>query len=95
MHESKIMIVDDELIMRKSLEGWLERDGHYVETAASGEEALKKLKQQRFDILLVDITSLRSEAAVHRCIDQSVSELHIFSDSDRIVNRRHEERSSG
>jgi DNA-binding NtrC family response regulator len=51
----KILIVDDELIMRESLAGWLERDGHTVQTAASGEEALAKLKQTHFDIFLVDI----------------------------------------
>jgi DNA-binding NtrC family response regulator len=51
----KILIVDDELIMRESLAGWLERDGHTVQTAASGEEALEKLKQTHFDIFLVDI----------------------------------------
>jgi len=51
----KILIVDDELIMRESLAGWLERDGHAVQTAASGEEALEKLKQTHFDIFLVDI----------------------------------------
>jgi DNA-binding NtrC family response regulator len=51
----KILIVDDELIMRESLAGWLERDGHDVQTAASGEEALEKVKETQFDIFLVDI----------------------------------------
>jgi DNA-binding NtrC family response regulator len=51
----KILIVDDELIMRESLAGWLERDGHAVQTAASGEEALEKVKETQFDIFLVDI----------------------------------------
>ncbi|MBW2615083.1 MAG: sigma-54-dependent Fis family transcriptional regulator [Deltaproteobacteria bacterium] len=55
MANTKILIIDDELIMRESLAGWLERDGHYIETAASGEEALERLKDTRFDILLVDI----------------------------------------
>jgi len=55
MGTCKILIVDDELIMRESLAGWLERDGHEIDTAASGEEALRKLKDTRFDILLVDI----------------------------------------
>ena len=55
MGNTKILIVDDELIMRESLAGWLERDGHVVETAASGEEALQKLKEYHFEILLVDI----------------------------------------
>ncbi len=52
---SKILIVDDELILRESLSRWLERDGHRVETASSGEEALDRFKATRFDILLVDI----------------------------------------
>ncbi len=55
MGKTKILIVDDELIMRESLAGWLERDGHHIDTAVSGEDALKKLKQTRYDILLVDI----------------------------------------
>jgi DNA-binding NtrC family response regulator len=55
MGGTKILIVDDELIMRESLAGWLERDGHEVEKAASGEEALEKVKTTRFDIFLVDI----------------------------------------
>jgi DNA-binding NtrC family response regulator len=55
MGSTKILIVDDELIMRESLAGWLERDGHHIETAASGEEALDRVKHTHFDILLVDI----------------------------------------
>ena len=55
MSNIKILIVDDELIMRESLAGWLERDGHAVQTAASGEEALEKIEEIHFDILLVDI----------------------------------------
>jgi len=55
MGSTKILIVDDELIMRESLAGWLERDGHAVQTAPSGEDALEMLKESRFDILLVDI----------------------------------------
>ncbi|MBW2606164.1 MAG: sigma-54-dependent Fis family transcriptional regulator [Deltaproteobacteria bacterium] len=55
MGSTKILIVDDELVMRTSLAGWLKRDGHDVETAESGEEALEIVKKTRFDILLVDI----------------------------------------
>jgi DNA-binding NtrC family response regulator len=55
VNSTKILIVDDESIMRESLAGWLERDGHYVRTAPSGEDALRKCTETRFDILLVDI----------------------------------------
>ncbi|MBL7212654.1 MAG: sigma-54-dependent Fis family transcriptional regulator [Desulfobacteraceae bacterium] len=55
MGSTKILVVDDELIMRESLAGWLYRDGYDVKTVGSGEEALERLKGTRFDILLVDI----------------------------------------
>lgn len=55
MSGTQILIVDDERIMRDSLAGWLTRDGHAVETAGSGEDALEMIKSKRFDILLVDI----------------------------------------
>jgi DNA-binding NtrC family response regulator len=55
MSGTRILIVDDELIMRQSLAGWLELDGYQVETAGSGEDALEKMKETRFDILLLDI----------------------------------------
>ncbi len=55
MDNTKILIVDDELIIRESLAGWLQRDGYDVLTAESGEKALEILKIDRFDILLVDI----------------------------------------
>ena len=51
----RIMIVDDEMIIRKSLLHWFEKLGHPVDTAASGFEALEKLEQEPFDLLFVDI----------------------------------------
>ncbi len=55
MAAARILVVDDELIMRESLARWLERDGHAVETAASGEEALARCRAARYEILLLDI----------------------------------------
>ena len=51
----RIMIVDDEKIVRESLYHWFKRSGHVVETAASGFEALEKLEKVAFDVLFVDI----------------------------------------
>jgi two-component system response regulator HydG len=51
----RIMIVDDELIVRESLYHWFKKSGYMVETAASGFEALEKLKVIPFEILFVDI----------------------------------------
>lgn len=55
MGGSRILIVDDELIMRESLSAWLERDGHHLKTAAGGEEALSLTEKSHFDIILLDI----------------------------------------
>jgi two-component system response regulator HydG len=51
----RIMIVDDEMVVRESFYHWFIKAGHSVETAASGEEALAELEEQPFDILFVDI----------------------------------------
>ena len=55
MGRRRILIVDDELVFRESLAGWLERDGYEVEMAAGSKEALKRLKDSRLDILIVDV----------------------------------------
>jgi len=47
MNIPKILIVDDELILRESLADWLKRDGYETDTAESGEEALEKIKISR------------------------------------------------
>lgn len=51
----RIMIVDDEMIVRKSLWTWFKKYGHEVDTAASGPEALEKLEQKPFQVMFVDI----------------------------------------
>jgi len=55
MSRRRILIVDDELIFRESLAGWLERDGYEVEMATDSKEALKILKDSQYDILIVDV----------------------------------------
>ncbi len=55
MAQARILVVDDELVIRESLAGWLKRDGFHVNTVPSGEEALERLKTQGFDIILLDI----------------------------------------
>ena len=50
-----ILIVDDEKIVRESLFHWFEEEGYIVDTAESGEEALKKFDKGKFDLFLVDM----------------------------------------
>jgi len=51
----RILVVDDELIMRDSLKAWLEDEGFTVDMAASGPEALELLSKQAYRLMLTDI----------------------------------------
>ncbi len=55
MNHRKILIVDDELSVRKSLEEWFREDGFQVETAEDGEAALRKMPAGPYDIIVVDL----------------------------------------
>ncbi|MFP3868283.1 MAG: sigma-54-dependent transcriptional regulator [Desulfobacteraceae bacterium] len=50
-----LLVVDDELIIRESLAGWLQRDGYQVETADSAAQALAKIEAKHYDIMLIDV----------------------------------------
>jgi len=51
----RIMIVDDEMIVRESFLHWFTKQGHVVDSAVSGFEALEKIERTPFDLLFVDI----------------------------------------
>jgi DNA-binding NtrC family response regulator len=50
-----LLVVDDEKVVRDSLAKWFKEDGFTVDSAESGAEALKKMQQRKWDILLLDI----------------------------------------
>ncbi|MBI5807248.1 MAG: sigma-54-dependent Fis family transcriptional regulator [Ignavibacteriales bacterium] len=52
---AKILIVDDEKPIRESLKIILEEEGYKTDVAADGEEALAKIKDDNFDIIISDI----------------------------------------
>ena len=51
----KILVVDDESIVRESLCDWLGGVGYGVECAESGEEALKIIQKEKIKIMLADL----------------------------------------
>ena len=55
MRKAKILVVDDEHLIRWSLEQSLLKQGYDVQTAASGEEALKQLQEDTPDLMLLDV----------------------------------------
>ena len=51
----KILIVDDDDDVRRTLRRILERDGHVVVDCANGQEALRALTAQRPDLVITDV----------------------------------------
>jgi len=52
---ARILVVDDEVEIRRSLQRLVTRFGYTVKSAASAEEADQWLSSERFDVLLLDI----------------------------------------
>jgi two-component system response regulator ResD len=87
-----VLVVDDEPIVRDVVTRYLERDGHRVVAAASGDEARAKIEHDRPDLVVLDIM-LPGETdglALCRWI-RSTSELPVIlvtargEEADRIV----------
>ncbi len=53
--EIRILIADDEKPIRDSLKMILDEEGYKTDTAADGEEALKKLNENNYEIVITDI----------------------------------------
>jgi DNA-binding NtrC family response regulator len=55
MSQQSILVVDDEKNIRLTLTQTLKPLGYQVATAVNGEDALKKLEQQEFNLILLDL----------------------------------------
>jgi DNA-binding response OmpR family regulator len=53
--KSKILIVDDEPLIRDALAFKLTKDGYDVDTAEDGEKAIQKIESEEYDIIISDI----------------------------------------
>lgn len=54
-HKEKILVVDDEVSIRRILETRLSMIGYEVVTAADGEEALRTFRQEGSDLVILDV----------------------------------------
>jgi len=52
---SRILVVDDEMIVCESCKRILEEEGYEVDIALSGKEAFEKMKGNPFDIVITDL----------------------------------------
>ncbi|MBW1691652.1 MAG: response regulator [Deltaproteobacteria bacterium] len=50
-----VLLIEGEASVAKVIEEYIEALDHSVETAYTGEDAMKKLREKRFDLMLLDI----------------------------------------
>ena len=55
LNTAKILVADDERIIREGCSRLLTKAGHYVVTAQNGQEALEVIQKDHFDMVLLDI----------------------------------------
>src|SRR6266568_4173203 len=73
-HSIRILVIDDERVLRESCTSVLGTEGYHVTTSGRGAEALDLLKRRAFDIVLIDLYMadvpgselLRTALATHR-----------------------------
>ncbi len=56
MMKGRVLVVDDEKAMLLALKGLLSKEGYQVETAGSGEEALRRLETGNFHLVITDLS---------------------------------------
>jgi DNA-binding NtrC family response regulator len=55
MDRYRVMIIDDEKIVGDMAKMSLEREGYHVETFLNGEDALARLHEEKFDVVVTDL----------------------------------------
>ncbi len=91
LSEARILVVDDEYLIRWTLQQNLAKEGYEVILAESGEEALAKVEEEAPDILLLDINMPGMDGYEvlerSRKIDQGLISIMItaYDDVERVV----------
>jgi response regulator NasT len=85
----KILIADDESIIRMGLKSMLEGMGHEVVATVNGREALEMTRRQQFDLAILDIKmpytdGLQAAKTIARTKPMPIVMLTAFGDNDLI-----------
>lgn len=83
-----ILLVDDEPLVRDSVQRMLATCGHEVAAAAGGEEALALFEKQKFDLAIIDYAMpvMKGDelAAILKSRDASVPVLMISASAEKL-----------
>lgn len=55
MKDAKILIVDDEIVLANNMSKLLSRRGYLVQVVYSGNEAIRTLTENSFDVMVLDL----------------------------------------
>lgn len=91
----RILVAEDNPINARVAETLLEQEGHEVAIAANGEEALEKLQQQDFDMVLMDLhmpvmDGLEATARIRRLADPRKASIPIIALTANIMQEERE-----
>ena len=91
----RLLLIEDEDLVRVVIAQWLGRAGYQVDQAASGEEALERLTQGEYDLLLVDL-NLPGIDGMDCLREAALSDSHAtalvisgYGSMDRVVESMH------
>jgi CheY-like chemotaxis protein len=72
--QRRVLVVDDDEAIRKLIAAILRRRGVAVDNVANGEEALKKLGEQSYDLMLLDLMMPRVDGytVIERVREQKI-----------------------
>jgi len=76
---AKILVIDDEELVREHLETALAEEGHQVSTARDGREGMKKFRQDPPQLVIVDILMPEKEGL------ETIREMHATDASVPII----------
>ncbi len=51
----RILVVEDEKVIRETVTAYLEKDGHWVTPVADGEKAIAAVRKRSFDLVVLDL----------------------------------------
>ncbi len=52
---AKVLVVDDEMVVCKSIQKILNREGHTVEYTLNAQEAMERMEKETFDVIITDL----------------------------------------
>ena len=98
--KGKILVIDDEELVAKTIEKLLRREGYEVVSVRNGAEALRQVEAQKFDLLVTDIRmpSMNGIETIRQIRNQLASkgkpqipEICITGYADNDLNRQAQE----